>query len=222
MADRIPMEQTNPAPRTEPHYLDPAQPSFAVDPTAELATEAIPRPAPPTPVAAGPAAAAGEACPNCRRPMAPDQRYCLECGQRRGEPRLPLMDARAMQPALPPPSPPPMQRRHMSPNATLVAGIATLLLAMGVGVLIGNSGKSSSASSTPAVQVVKVPGAGATAATGSASSVKKKIPNSKNAKTGKSKAAVQKNLQKNLSGGTATALKAAPGVKLPPPTAKIG
>lgn len=32
----------------------------------------------------------GEACPNCAAPMAPDQRYCLNCGARRGEPRVPI------------------------------------------------------------------------------------------------------------------------------------
>jgi hypothetical protein len=160
-------------------------------------------------------------CSQCGAPIAADQRYCLECGQRRGEPRLPFMDGRGMQPALPPPSPPPKPRRRVSPNATLVAGIATLLIAMGVGVLIGHSGKSASSSSPP-VQVVKVPGTGATAGTASASA-NKKIPKSKNAKTGKSKAAVQKNLAANAaSGGTSTALKAAPGVTLPPPTAKVG
>ncbi len=35
----------------------------------------------------------GEQCPACGALMAADQRYCLECGQRRGEPRLPFMDA---------------------------------------------------------------------------------------------------------------------------------
>ncbi len=32
----------------------------------------------------------GEACPNCAAPMAADQRYCLNCGARRGEPRVPF------------------------------------------------------------------------------------------------------------------------------------
>jgi hypothetical protein len=30
-----------------------------------------------------------EACPNCGAPMAADQRYCLQCGTRRGESRVP-------------------------------------------------------------------------------------------------------------------------------------
>ena len=38
-------------------------------------------------------AAGGDQCPNCGASMAPDQRYCLECGHRRGDPRLPFMDA---------------------------------------------------------------------------------------------------------------------------------
>ncbi len=39
--------------------------------------------------------APGEACPTCRSPLAGDQRYCLECGGRRGPARLdPLAHAR--------------------------------------------------------------------------------------------------------------------------------
>ncbi len=34
-----------------------------------------------------------EQCPSCGAQMAADQRYCLECGLRRGDPRLPFMDA---------------------------------------------------------------------------------------------------------------------------------
>jgi hypothetical protein len=48
----------------------------------------------------------------------------------------------------------------VSVNATLIAAIGTLLLAMGVGVLIGRSGNNSSPSAkSPAVQVVTVGGA---------------------------------------------------------------
>ena len=74
--------------------------------------------------------------------MAADQRYCLECGQRRGDPRLPFMDAVVlMDTVIKGPqrasAAPATRRRRWSPNATLIAGIATLLLALGVGVLIG-------------------------------------------------------------------------------------
>lgn len=114
------------------------------------------------------AVAAGERCPSCSAMVAADQRYCLECGQRRGDPRLPFMDAvvfmnasaqrrRDSSPA------PQRQRSRFSPSATLVGGIGTLLLAMGVGVLIGHSGSNGSSvvAGKPSVQVIKVPGAGA-------------------------------------------------------------
>ena len=79
--------------------------------------------------------------------MAADQRYCLECGQRRGEPRLPFMDAVVLMdtvvkgPQQGPPRPTRQRRARLSANATLIAGIGTLLLALGIGVLIGRSGK---------------------------------------------------------------------------------
>lgn len=94
-----------------------------------------------------PLAGAGDNCPSCDATLAPDQRYCLHCGQRRGDPRLPFMDAvafmdAAKQPPQPAAAPPPAPDRRplLSANASLVAGVATLVLAIGVGVLIGRSG----------------------------------------------------------------------------------
>ena len=37
----------------------------------------------------------GEPCDPCGAPLAADQRYCLECGARRGEPRVPIELTRA-------------------------------------------------------------------------------------------------------------------------------
>jgi len=97
-------------------------------------------------------------CIECGVPLAADQRYCLECGERNGDPRLPIMDRATMaRPAVA--VAPKSSRVHLTPNATLVAGIATLLLAMGVGVLIGRGGDGSSKSSTP--QIIRVPAAAA-------------------------------------------------------------
>ncbi len=90
------------------------------------------------------------ACSRCGIGMTPDQRYCVECGERRGKPRFtaaaftPNVGATA-------PSPAPRARRRprmsASGSTTLIAGIATLLLALGVGVLIGENN-----SSTPVAQ----------------------------------------------------------------------
>ena len=116
---------------------------------------------------------AAEQCPNCQAYIAADQRYCLACGTRCGEPRLPFMDAVTFMDAMKASpqgaaaaAPPPKQRR-MSPNTALFATIGVLLLAMGVGVLIGRSGNhSSSAPVAAAPQVIEV-GGGGTKATAS-------------------------------------------------------
>jgi len=117
---------------------------------------------------------AAEQCPNCQAYIAADQRYCLSCGTRCGEPRLPFMDAVTFMDAMKA-SPqgavaaagPPKQRR-MSPNTALFATIGVLLLAMGVGVLIGRSGNhASSAPTAAAPQVIEVGGGGGAKATAS-------------------------------------------------------
>lgn len=160
--------------------------------------------------------------------MAADQRYCLECGHRRGDPRLPFMDAVVFmdamrQPAVAASAPAPARSRpsRMSPNASLIAGVATLVLAIGVGVLIGRSGDSgNSTAAAPATQVIKVGGGAETATAGSAGGSKGAA-----AKSGKSKQ--DKAPEKAVDGsGTSEAaaeiLKPAGDVKLPPPTVQPG
>ncbi len=196
----------------------------------EASTPTVVPPEPPAAAHSLPVSAIGERCPSCRARVAADQRYCLECGQRRGEPRLPFMDAvsfmdatarrRRGEPTAPPPPPPPPRRRRMSPNSTLIAGVGTLVLAMGVGVLIGNSANHGEAASSgkPSVQIVKVAGAGeaagATAATASGGGAKA-------AKAGKGGSAAAKASAAAASGkGAASVLH--PKAKLPPPTVKVG
>jgi hypothetical protein len=131
--------------------------------------------APPSPVTTSMAAFGGnESCPNCGARMAADQRYCLNCGHRRGDPRLPFMDAVAFMEsqsapggtAGTPPPPPPSQSDSgggkWNANAALIAGVATLVLAIGVGFLIGRSGHDNSASNGGGgeVKVVQIGGGG--------------------------------------------------------------
>lgn len=89
-------------------------------------------------------------CPDCGAPMAGDQRYCLACGHRRGEPRLPFMTAAGFTDApsafggrVRTPPPPPAKsggsRRCWNPNAVLVVGVAALLLAIGLGFQVGRT-----------------------------------------------------------------------------------
>jgi hypothetical protein len=103
-----------------------------------------------------------EQCSACGAGMASDQRYCVECGQRRGPARVPLLDGTAHRAGERPTTGRAARRPSMSVNSTLIAIIGTLLLAMGVGVLIGRS--SNNVKSLPA-QVVTVPGGGGTAST---------------------------------------------------------
>ena len=188
-----------------------------------------------------PIAGSGDNCPNCGGSLAPDQRYCLACGHRRGDPRLPFMDAvvfmeSAKQPASAQAAaiavtPPPDRRPFMSANASLVAGVATLVLAIGVGVLIGRSGDcGSSNAAAPAPQVITVGegSGGATAATSKASGTKE-ASSGKSATAGKAKPAAKKKAKKKLETGSSGTTKAveevyepAPGVKIAPPEQKLG
>lgn len=77
--------------------------------------------------------------------MASDQRYCLNCGERRGKPRFGAAAVTTPAPAHASASAGPgprYPRSRMSSAATLVAGVATLLIALGVGVLIGHDSNS--------------------------------------------------------------------------------
>jgi hypothetical protein len=114
-------------------------------------------------------AAVREQCSACAAAMASDQRYCVECGQRRGPARVPLMEGPAQSAGEAPAARRPRRRPRMSVDSTLIAGIGTLLLAMGTGVLIGRSGNNASPKS-PRVQVVTVSGGGGTASSGATTS----------------------------------------------------
>jgi hypothetical protein len=100
-------------------------------------------------------ASAPDRCVNCEALLASDQRYCLECGERRGKARF-SFEALTRPPA---PAPRPERRRlHVSSSISLIAGVATLLLAMGVGVLIGHNGNSKSVQAAAPSQTIKIQG----------------------------------------------------------------
>jgi hypothetical protein len=162
--------------------------------------------------------------------MAVDQRYCLQCGQRRGDPRLPFMDAVTFMDAAkrPPqaatPAPPSRRKPRMTANASLIAGVGTLLLAMGIGVLIGKTGEGSSNAGS-GTQVIKVGGGAETASTAGGA----EATGGENASTGgkgaTNKAKSKEKLSADSSGTTKAAaeiLKPAGDVKLPPPTVQKG
>jgi hypothetical protein len=99
--------------------------------------------------------------------MAADQRYCVECGERRGAPRVSLLEGPTRPPQASQPASAPAQRRFTPVNSTLISVIGILLLAMGIGVLIGRSGNSTTLKSPPAqvVTVASGPSTGAAAVT---------------------------------------------------------
>lgn len=121
----------------------------------------------PSEVHHGPIAATSERCVSCGAPLASDQRYCVECGQRLGRARLPFMDDAAHQRASS--AAQDVQRSRVSPNTALIAGVGTLILAMGVGVLIGKTGSNSGRSSNPVTVVSGPTGQTAGTATGTES-----------------------------------------------------
>lgn len=223
-------------PKTAPLHVAPPSDQHHHQPDGTLADEAV--------VAPAIGSAAGDACPTCGATMALDQRYCLNCGNRRGDPRLPFMDAVVFMEASKHPHgeataaaaapPPPPQKSGLSPGTTLIAGIATLILAVGVGVLIGRGGDSSgapeAANAKPTVIQVggNTGGGGEEAETASESTAAKKegskgAPKAKgDAKKGKDKAPT---VEEGSNGGSKAAqevLHTAPGVKEAAPEAKVG
>lgn len=189
-----------------------------------------------TPVTSSVPAAGGDQCPACGSAMLADQRYCLECGHRRGDPRLPFMDAvvfmdAAKQPqpavaAAAPPSPPD-RRPWVSANASLVAGVATLVLAIGVGVLIGRSGEGSSQTAAQP-SVITVP-AGGTAEASTSSNGSKANTASAGKSGSKSQSATAKKAKKKTEitkSGTTKATEEAypvnPNVHLAEPEQELG
>lgn len=101
---------------------------------------------------------AGDSCRECGAALATDQRYCLNCGARRGEPRIDFSRyegpaARAAeQPASAPASAAGAKpQRDYTPLAA-VGGIAVLGVMLLIGVLIGK-GDDSTATAPPPVVV---------------------------------------------------------------------
>jgi hypothetical protein len=154
----------------------------------------------------------GEPCAGCGTQLAPDQRYCLDCGARRAAPRVAYTEAltreapprRAGEPARSDPS-----TRDWTPMIALGAlgGLALVLI---IGVLIGKTGFGET-KQAGAPQVIRVgpttaggvgaPGTVATAGTASSGSVKSDWPSGKDgytvelgvlAKAGSDAAAVDK------------------------------
>jgi hypothetical protein len=178
---------TEPAATSEP-VTAAKQPSPTPSPTAaEESATAVTQPIP---------SVTSERCSQCAAPLAPDQRYCLQCGAPRAHVSGPISGGRpggspptavspqvaaspqaisapggsqTTPPGIPgaPPGAPlgfgPAQTSNRNNTLALLAGVGVLLLAMGVGVLIGRA-SSGSAKVAPA-QVISVGGSAAGTAT---------------------------------------------------------
>ena len=184
------------------------------------------------------AATSGDRCSVCGSEMAPDQRYCVECGHRRGAARFNAAGAGAPRETVTATTT--SVRRGpwatMSAGTTLIAGIATLLLAIGVGYLIGHGGNQNQKS--PGYTIINngAGGVGAGAATGSGATGSSGLgAGTTSTGSGKSKKALStkasaKAIKKAPSAATAqkatkaaaSTLHAASGVKIAPATTKQG
>lgn len=111
----------------------------------------------------------------CGAPLAPDQRYCLQCGERRvpvsaflrnSEPST--SGVRPTPPSIGPPltAPAAAGARRNNNALTVIAGVGVLLLAMGVGVLIGRAGGQSKQIQAPAEVITVGSSAGSGAVAG--------------------------------------------------------
>jgi hypothetical protein len=154
-------------------------------------------------------------CIECGVPLADDQRYCLECGERNGEPRVPLIARSERAPAAATPSAHP-RRLRMTPNTGLIAGVGTLLLAMGVGVLIGRAGDAGTKVTAP--QVITVPAASAASTASTAAAAPGAAATSSAAKKRKAK----KPRGARTAAGNATVKGTTGKVKIPKPVVKVG
>lgn len=168
-------------------------------------------------------ATVGDRCAACGTRLATDQKYCLNCGERRGKPRFALGSSPAPAAAAPAASSRPPKKQRLSSSTALVAGVGTLLLAMGVGVLIGHTDNGSSKNTNAPAQIITVGGTstGAAAATTQGKAKAAKGKSSKKAKGGNSKSAgVDK---KQAAKAQAAASKVLGSSKnLPPATTKVG
>jgi hypothetical protein len=123
----------------------------------------------------------GEPCQGCGTPLAADQRYCLNCGTRRGGPRLPYeayLSNGAAGAGTPPP-PPNASASEARPNDVsplgAVLGVALLGGMLLIGVLLGRGGDDNQS----AAPVVTVPSDAATASASNDAGSSETVSNTK-------------------------------------------
>ena len=124
----------------------------------------------------------GDGCTTCGSALSPDQRYCLSCGTRRSGANLHFQQILAAEAAAQAPAVNTAQAAGGAgaggattrSSMPALASIACLLLALGVGVLIGKSGSGSgSAGTTQAVTAAPLATDAAAAAAAESTAAKK-------------------------------------------------
>ncbi len=105
-----------------------------------------------------PTAGTEDRCTACGAPLQHDQRYCVECGERRGQSRFPTAPPVTQVTTRQTRTVRPRRRPTMSAGTTLVAGVGVLLLAIGLGFLIGDNNNTSAQRAAAPPQVITVQG----------------------------------------------------------------
>jgi hypothetical protein len=169
--------------------------------------------------------ASSDHCAVCGAQMAADQRYCLECGERRGQARFAAPTAPASTAMTSTRTTAAQHGSRWSPGATLIAGVATLLLAMGIGVLIGHETASSSPAQTSAKAPVVYLNGGGSAAAASTAAPATTAPTGNAGSSGSSNKSSKSHKNANSSASSSTAAAATTPTtvkKLPPATVTVG
>ena len=212
---------------------------FGEDPTTQLTAETPPVVPPPDLEAPANAtaglmtAASSDRCNNCGAQLAPDQHYCVVCGERRGRARFAgamFAPTSAPEPAGASAGGAPNRSTRWPPAATLIAGVATLLVAVGLGILIGHDSSKTVPSGSGKAPIVNLYGNGSSgssagSSTGASTTASSNSTSSKSTKATKSStkaapkvsaAAAQK------SAAAASKVLGASSKNAPPPTVQQG
>ena len=173
----------------------------------------------------------GDRCVNCGAPLSSDQRYCVACGERRGAPRFTLPAATAAAAAEPVPAPvvsrPPRAGSRLGVGA-VIAGVATLLLAMLVGVLIGHNtaGSATRTVASAPVRIIKVGGgptsSGNSGSTSGSAAPAKRTSHKSTSRNKAKQAAAPPVSKKTAAAQQSAAAKVLGGKSAPPATVTVG
>jgi hypothetical protein len=129
---------------------------------------------------------------------------------------------RRQPPAAAPTPPRRGSKQRVSANTALIAGVGTLLLALGIGVLIGKSGNHSAATTAAAPQIIRVGGGSGEATAETSTSGSSTDSAKKKSGSGNAKAAAKTGENGQTPAAEEILKPTAAAGKLPPPVVKVG